>query len=274
MTRRSHLHFSLTILLTFGGMACGQDSPAPSAAPQATATPRLEVEKLRAKVVAKYPHDPTAFTQGLLIHEGKLYESAGLYGKSSLRRVNLESGAVEQSVEMEPTIFAEGLALVGDRLIQLTWREKKALVYDRVSFAQTGEFAYEGEGWGLTFGDGKFFMSDGSHVLYIRDAESFEQIGAFPVTQDGVPVRALNELEWANDCLYANIWQQNRIVRIDPATGRVMASIAVDQLLTAEERKKADVLNGIAFDSATGKFYITGKLWPRLYQVEFEPDSP
>lgn len=216
-----------------------------------------------------YPHDPQAFTQGLLFSGGQLYESTGLYGHSSLRRVELNSGTVKQVVSLGATEFGEGLALVDNRLVQLTWKSGVAHVYDLDSFALQKSFDYSGEGWGLCYDGQRLVMSDGTSSLFFRNPTTFEMTGSVAVTRDGSSVRQLNELECVNGWVYANIWQTKQIVKIDPATGNVAATITVDGLLTTDEAANADVLNGIAYLPDNGRFYITGKLWPKLFEVDF-----
>lgn len=228
-------------------------------------------EALQVRVVARYPHSREAFTQGLAWHEGNLYESTGLEGRSSLRRVTLATGEVAQRIDLDPDIFAEGLAVVGDRLFQITWHDGIAFVYDRETFEKQREYRYEGEGWGLCFDGEHLAMSDGSDEIVFRDTESFEIVRRVSVTKVGRPVRRLNELECAQGHIYANVWQRNEIVRIDPASGRVSATIRAQDLLTREERRDTDVLNGIAYLPDTERFLITGKLWPAAFEVVFEP---
>jgi glutaminyl-peptide cyclotransferase len=226
------------------------------------------------KVLAVHPHDPTCYTQGLVWHGGELYESCGQYGQSSLRRTDPATGAVRQRVAVPANDFAEGLALVGERLLQLTWREGTALVYDRKSFGKTGELRYEGEGWGLCYDGKRLVMSDGSDRLTLRDPATFAVIGGMgelKVTREGVPVERLNELECVGDSIYANVWQTDEILRIDAATGRVTGSIDASGLLTPVERETADVLNGIAWNPETRRFWITGKDWPKTFEVEIVP---
>jgi glutaminyl-peptide cyclotransferase len=229
----------------------------------------IGVEQLRVEVLKTYTHDRTAFTQGLVLHDGKLLESTGLVGKSSLREVELETGRVIRRVEVAPPIFAEGLALVGDELIQLSWQDGKALRYDRRSFAPRGEFPYRGEGWGLCYDGKALVMSDGSANLTIRNPSDFTVIRVVTVTLDDRPFPQLNELECVEGSIYANVWMRDLIVRIDPTTGRVTQQIAVPPLLSPMERQGTDVLNGIAYDAATKTFLITGKLWPKLFRVRF-----
>jgi len=231
------------------------------------------VTEYRVEVVSRIPHDKKAFTQGLLIHDGKIYESTGLYGESTLRRVNLTSGTLELVRKVPQEFFAEGLALVGDRLIQLTWREGKALVYDVATLERTGEYDYAGEGWGLCFDGRVLYMSDGSASLNVRDPATFGELARIPVTLNGRPVPYLNELEFIGNRIYANVWQTDVIVMIDPATGGVDGVVNATGLLSPAERKGADVLNGIAHDPVTGKTYITGKLWPTIFEVRFVPSK-
>ena len=230
-----------------------------------------DVEKLRIEVLAKYPHDPAAFTQGLEWREGALFESTGLEGRSGVRLVDPISGKVMQKTQLPATMFGEGLALVGEKLIQLTWRNGVALVYDAATLKQTGEMRYDGEGWGLAYDGKHLVMSDGSPVLQWRRADDFGVVTTRTVTLSGAPLASLNELEYARGALWANVWQQDRIVRIDPASGHVTGVVAAGGLLTSAERARADVLNGIAYDKTSDRFYITGKLWPWLFEVRFVP---
>ena len=226
------------------------------------------------RVINTYPHDSEAFTQGLIWHEGALYESTGLYGKSSLRRVNLATGQVEQSVNLDSEYFAEGLELVGERLIQLTWKAGLAFVYDAATFERLDTIAYEGEGWGLCY-DGRYlYMSDSTARLSIREPDTFALIFRGAVTLEGqvIPPQLLNELECVGDFVYANAWNTPYIFKIDKFTGEINAIIDATSLLTPEARAgwtAGDVLNGIAYNSETGAFYITGKRWATLYEVEF-----
>ncbi len=225
----------------------------------------------RPQIVTSYPHDPDAFTQGLLLHDGRLFESTGLTGRSTLRRVTLASGAVERSVSLASNLFGEGLALVGNRLIQLTWQNQVALVYD-LDFNSLGSFDYAGEGWGLCHDGTRLVMSDGTARLSFRDPESFALLGGVEVTRAGAPVTRLNELECVGRLVYANVWQTDTIVRIDPASGAVLTTIDASNLLNPSEAAAADVLNGIAFDEQSSHFFLTGKLWPKLFEVRFDFD--
>jgi glutamine cyclotransferase len=249
--------------LLLGACCLRSEAPRP-------ATPHTN-EALRVRVVRTLPHDRGAFTQGLLMFEGKLYESTGLLGESTLRRVDPESGIVEAKVALDPLLFGEGLARVGGRLIQLTWTNGKALIWNLSSFTKEREITYEGEGWGLCFDGRRLLMTDGTDQLFFRDPESFAKTGQVSVRRAGAPVRNLNELECADGVVYANIWQDTHIARIDPATGEVTGWIDASNLLSGEDRIGADVLNGIAAIPGSRNLLITGKKWPRTFEVELVP---
>lgn len=234
------------------------------------ATP-AQAEALRVRVLRKYPHDPEAFTQGLIWHEGVMYESTGQYGRSSLRKVRLEDGKVLRQRKIDPSLFGEGLARVGNRLFQLTWRAGLALVSDSETLEESGKLSYRGEGWGLCYDGAALVMSDGSSILEFRDPESMEVIREVSVLKDGHPVSQLNELECVGSEIYANVWKRNEILRIDAKTGKVTGSVDASGLLTRIESLRADVLNGIAYKPDSKTFLITGKLWPHLFEVELLP---
>jgi glutaminyl-peptide cyclotransferase len=226
------------------------------------------------QVLASYPHDPTAFTQGLVYLDGELYESTGLNGRSSLRRVQLATGTVLDGIALEDAYFGEGLALVpaGDHLVQLTWTSNIGFVYERSSLEQVDSFSYPGEGWGLAYdaaGD-RLAMSDGTATLRWLDPETFVERGRVDVHDGGMPIGMLNELEFAGGKLYANVLPTSRIACIDPATGRVEFWIDCRTLRPPGTGPGA-VLNGIAYDPAGERFFLTGKLWPTLYAVQFKP---
>ncbi len=257
---------NIVLCLLFGGaaVACVR-----------SAQPRpVSPEALRVRVVRSFPHDPTAYTQGLLYFEGKLYESTGLLGRSSLRRVDPESGAVERQVALDATLFGEGLARVGGRLYQLTWQNGRALVWNLGTLEKEREIAFAGEGWGLCFDGRRLVMSDGSDRLAFRDPETFAKRSEVGVRRAGHPLRNLNELECVDGLVYANVWQDHHIARIDPRTGEVTGWIDASGLLTAEERARAEVLNGIAHLPGTRRFVMTGKNWPRAFEVELVPQGP
>ena len=227
--------------------------------------------QMRVEVVASYPHDRRAFTQGLLYHDGVLYESTGLEGESTLRRVDLTTGRVLQNVALASNLFAEGLALTPEGFVQLTWQNDTGFVYDPATLAQRRQFTYSADGWGLCFDGTSLVMTDGSDTLAFRAPDTFAVQRKVRVVMDGTPLRSINELECANGSVYANVWHRTFIVRIDPATGLVLERIEAAGLLTGSEADGADVLNGIAYDPADGTFYITGKRWPKLFKVRFVP---
>lgn len=236
-------------------------------APAATLVPdALEVEVLRS-----YPHARDAFTQGLLYHEGWVYESTGLRGRSSLRKVELDTGRVAERADVPADLFTEGLARVDDKLVQLTWHAGKALVWSRDPFEHRSTHRYEGEGWGLCHDGTHLVMSDGSDRLTFRHPRTFEVTRRVRVTKVDRPLRRLNELECVGDAIYANVWQREEIVRIDPETGRVTAVIDASNLLSDEEARGVDVLNGIAHVPERDTFLLTGKLWPKMFEVRFTP---
>jgi glutaminyl-peptide cyclotransferase len=222
------------------------------------------------RIVNTYPHDPQAFTQGLDIQDGVLYEGTGLNGRSSLRRVDLETGAVLQQADLAEEFFGEGIVVSGDRIYQLTWQSQQAFVYDQEAFEVVDTHTYPTEGWGLTSDGERLIMSDGSSTLFFRDPETFAEIRRVEVLDGDEPVIRLNELEWVNGEVWANVWQTDQIVQIDPATGAVLGWIDLTGLLQPEDQGGADVdvLNGIAVDEATGRIFVTGKLWPVLYEIE------
>ena len=235
----------------------------------AGASQPFTVASLRVDVLRELPHDTTAFTQGLLWRDGALYESTGQYGSSRLSRIDPRTGAVEQQVAILPTFWGEGLARVGDELFMLMFRAQRGLVFNIDTFEQIREFRYRGEGWGLCHDDDRLIMSNGSDTLTFRDPATFEETGAVRVTLRGQPLDRINELECVGDRVYANIWQNDYLVIIDPSTGRATHQIDATGLLTRQESRGVDVLNGVAYDANADTFYITGKLWPKMFEVRF-----
>lgn len=220
-------------------------------------------------VVHTYPHDPDAFTQGLIFDNGFLYEGTGLDGRSSLRKVELSTGKVLQRLDLPHGYFGEGIVLWKDKLIQLTWQSKIGFVYDRATFKQLRTFTYSREGWGITQDGKRLIMSDGSSSLFFWDPETFAETGELKVVDEkGRRVSNLNELEYVRGEIYANIWQTDRIARISPATGRVLGWIDLSGLLTERERTQSDVLNGIAYDPKGHRLFVTGKNWPKLFEIQ------
>jgi glutaminyl-peptide cyclotransferase len=227
------------------------------------------------ELVRVLPHDTGAYTQGLLVDDGRLFESTGRYGHSTLREVDPATGAVLRSVRLDERYFGEGLALVGDRLIQLTWQDGKAFIYDRDSFELLGSFDYEGEGWGLCFDGESLFMTDGTSTLQRRDPADFRLLDSRRITLGGAPLARVNELECVGDDIYGNVYLTDLIVRIDRTTGAVQAVFDAAGLIGSDRPANADaVLNGIAWNQASGTFFITGKLWPRMYEVRLVEPPP
>lgn len=219
-------------------------------------------------IIARYPHDRGAYTQGLVWQGGAMYEGTGLTGESSLRRVALESGAVEQRVDLDGTLFGEGVAAVGDRLYQLTWKAGTVYVYDRASFALLDSMKYTGEGWGLTYDGTNLIQSDGTDRLRFMDPTDFHEVRSVRVTDNGAPLTSLNELEYIEGEVWANVYQSDYIVRIDPETGAVNSWVDLRNLLARSERTgNVDVLNGIAWDAENRRLFVTGKRWPWLFEV-------
>jgi glutaminyl-peptide cyclotransferase len=223
------------------------------------------------RVVASYPHDPSAFTQGLIFIDGKLYESTGHYGRSTVRRVDLETGRVEQDIRLAPNLFGEGLMDWHGRLVQLTWREQLGIIYDAKTFERLETFQYPGEGWGLTHDGQHWIMSDGSDELRFLDPETRRIVRRLKVRDGRQPVHWLNELEYIDGAIWANVWRSDRIVRISPISGAVTAVLDLTTLYPAGERVSSEaVMNGIAHDAATNRLFVTGKYWPRLYEIVIE----
>jgi glutamine cyclotransferase len=229
------------------------------------------VRPMRVEVVASYPHDRRAFTQGLLYHDGVLYESTGLEGESTFRRVDLKTGRVLQNVALAPDQFGEGITRTPEGFIQLTWQSGTGFVYDPATLALRRTFTYAGDAWGLCYDGTSLVVSDGSPVLTFRRPGTFETHRTLRVTLDDVPLKWVNELECANGSIYGNVWRQDIIVRIDPATGVIRERIDASGLLSTSEARGVDFLNGIAYDASDGTFYITGKRWPKLFKVRFVP---
>jgi glutamine cyclotransferase len=240
-----------------------------SSSTQASATPEYTYE-----IVHTYPHDPGAFTQGLLFLNGVLYEGTGLEEQSSIRKVKLETGEVLQKRDVPGEYFGEGIVNWKDRLLELTWKAQRGFIYDLGSFAPRGQFDYSGEGWGLTQDGKRIIMSDGSAELRFWDPETLKETGRVTVTDGGHPVTNLNELEWVKGEIYANIWQTDRIARIDPSSGKVVGWIDCTGLLLPSDRtEQTDVLNGIAYDASSGRLFVTGKRWPKLFEIRLVKKS-
>ena len=239
----------------------------PPAVPFDKTTPRISPH-----VIHSWPHDTAAYTQGLAISHGRLLESTGRLGQSDVREVDVTTGAVRRRVALPPTEFGEGIAVVGDRIYQLTWRGGRGHVYDANTLTPIDSFAYTGEGWGLATDGHMLYMSDGTSRIRVLDPTGFRELRTFQVREADSTVWMLNELEWVRGELWANIYQTDLIARIDPASGRVVGWIDVGNLLTVAERQdvaaRGGVANGIAFDSVRNRLFLTGKLWPRLFEID------
>ena len=225
------------------------------------------------QIVHTYPHDRTAFTEGLIYHDGVLYESTGQEEQSSVRKVKLETGEVLQKRDLPKAYFGEGIIIWKDRIYQMTYTTEVGFIFDLKTFEQKGEFHYKGQGWAYTTDGKRIFMDDSTETLRILDPETLNQIGSLTVTADGQPVKELNELEWVKGEIYANVWQTDRIARIDPANGKVVGWIDLTGLLTPGERQSADVLNGIAYDAKGDRLFVTGKNWPKLFEIKLVKKS-
>jgi glutaminyl-peptide cyclotransferase len=255
--------FSLFLALAALGLA-------PSSPGRVAAAGPLPVDHV--EVVASYPHDPRAYTEGLFYLNGDLYESTGLEGQSTIRRVRLKDGAVLQSIATPPQMFGEGIVNWGDQIVSLTWRDQVGFRWDLKTFAMRASFRYPGEGWALTQDGRNLIMSDGTPVLRVLDPKTFKVVRRIKATAEGRPVLNLNELEWVKGEVLANIWQTPRIARIDPRTGRVRAWIDLSNLPEAQQRTDPDaVLNGIAYDREHDRLFVTGKDWPHLYEIRLKP---
>jgi glutamine cyclotransferase len=231
-------------------------------------------QKLVPEVVRTVPHAMDAFTEGLLVRDGKIYESTGLEGRSSLRVLDLQTGAEQRRAELPPNLFGEGLAEgPGGTLVQLTWKNRTALVWDRATLRQTGTLRYRGEGWGITtVPSGDFVMSNGSDRLRYLDPKTFHVWRELSVSINGEPVNHLNELEFIEGEIFANVWHTDRIVRINPKDGNVIGVIDLSGIDAKEKRRDPEhVLNGIAYDPKTGEMFVTGKCWPKIYQIQLVP---
>ncbi len=224
------------------------------------------------EVVAVWPHDRSAFTQGLVFRNGVFLESTGLNGESTLREVDVETGRVLKQVRLPREDFAEGLAVVGSRAFQLTWQNHKVFVYAVDTFQRSGEFAYAGEGWGLATDGRQLILSDGTNRIRFLDPETFAVVRTIDVAMEGQPLAQLNELEYINGGIFANVWQTDLVVRIDPASGLVRGVIDFAGLLSPLDRRRdTDVLNGIAYDASTDRLFVTGKRWPSVFEVRLKP---
>ncbi len=224
------------------------------------------------KIVNIHPHDRNAFTQGLTFENGFLYEGTGLRGHSTLRRVELETGNILKTRQLAEQLFGEGITIYKNQIIQLTWQSNTGFVYDKESFELLQKFNYSTEGWGITYDGKHLIMSDGTSTLYYLDPETFSEIGRITVSDDNGPVSRLNELEYVQGEIYANVWLTDYIVRISPVTGHVIGWVNLKGILSSEDRDEViDVLNGIAYDAQNDRLFITGKLWPKVFEIILTP---
>ena len=224
------------------------------------------------KIINTFPHDREAFTQGLVFDDGFLYEGTGLNGRSELRKVELETGKVLQTHKLADEYFGEGITIFGDRIIQLTYKSNVGFVYNKETFELQREFSYPTEGWGLTHDGENLIMSDGTPMLYFLDPETFKQNRKIMVLDQDSPVWGLNELEYIDGQIYANVWPTERIVRIEPETGEVIGWIDIEGILAPQDHSEpVDVFNGIAYDSANRRLFVTGKFYPKLYEIKLIP---
>ncbi|WP_129790603.1 glutaminyl-peptide cyclotransferase [Sphingosinicella sp. CPCC 101087] len=248
-------------------VACGQAPAPPADLAREARTPVYDY-----RVVRAYPHDGRAFTQGLFYLDGDLYESTGHVGQSTIRRVNLEDGRVVQSADIPPPLFGEGIVNWADQIISISWRSGIGFRWDRATLRRMSEWRYPGEGWGLTQNGREIIMSDGTAQLRFLDPETLAEQRRVTVTDGGTPVPRLNELEWVNGEVFANVWMTPMIARIDPTDGRVTGWIDLTELVRETSGASRDsVLNGIAYDAAGDRLFVTGKYWPRLYEIDIVP---
>ncbi len=267
------LMFRLRLILVLAlALSCFQCQPSgsnSSSANKTTPTPNGPAPKYGYQIVNIWPHDSNAFTQGLILMDGKLLESTGNEGFSSLRRVELESGKVLKKVDVPEPYFAEGITVLNGKVYQLTWQHQLGFIYDAQTFDRVGQFNYQGEGWGLTTDGQSLILSDGSSSIKFLDPTNFRVTRSITVTDRARPVRELNELEYVNGEIYANVWHDNRIATIDPQSGRVNSWIDLTGLMPEDELPDPEaVLNGIAYDQANDKLIVTGKLWPRVFEIK------
>jgi glutamine cyclotransferase len=262
---------ALAIVIGFCPLACAPTRGGDSRPPGSLAAQTVPV--LRATVVKSFPHDPHAFTQGLEYFDGYLYESTGRSGQSTLRQALLETVATVKLVNLPPQYFGEGLTILGGKIYQLTWLSKVGFIYDLRSFRQIGEFHYETEGWGLTHDADSLILSDGTNRLQFIDPTSFKVTKTIEVYAGNEAITSLNELEYINGEIYANVWHSPRIARIDPHSGQVVSWIDLTPVIDREKHEPEDVLNGIAYDAKRGRLFVTGKDWAEIFEIRVESKS-
>jgi glutamine cyclotransferase len=284
--RSLFFNIATTIYLLLSISACGSPESIPTPTPISGTTiptlqntvqspsPTPEIDKSETQpsviVINEFPHDTAAFTQGLVIENNVLYEGTGLYGQSSIRKVDLETGRVIKIRRLPAEYFGEGIVIIDNRLIQITWQSGIGFVYDLDSFQQTDTFTYDHEGWGITFDGTLLYMSDGTDIIHKLNPDNFSEVGTIQVIDDGNPITEINELEYIEGLIYANIWKTSNIAVINPETGQVKEWLDLDFLLTRFEQfpREINVLNGIAYNKITRQIYVTGKLWPKLFEIQ------
>jgi len=261
-------HFSLATVLFSLLFSTGCQPGAVANHPVGPNAVKSAVPSYGYEIVNTWPHDKDAYTQGLVFYEGSLLESTGQEGRSSLRRVEPETGKVLKKVEVPRPYFAEGITLLKGKIYQLTWQHQLGFIYDAVSFEKLGEFSYKGEGWGLTNDGSALILSDGSNRIRFFDPATFQVNRTISVLDDRAPIASINELEFVHGEIYANIWHKERVARIDPQTGRVLGWIDLTGLRAlADAHDNEAVLNGIAYDESNDRMFVTGKLWPKLFEI-------
>jgi glutamine cyclotransferase len=267
---KRQVYQKMAIILVFGllSLACKTDG---TTSPVRTSSLNNRAAQYGYEIVNTWPHDKRAYTQGLIFHEGKLIESTGRQGESSLRRVELESGKVLDKVDLPYQYFAEGTTLLNGRIYQLTWEHQKGFIYDAATLSKIGEFSYAGEGWGLTHDGESLILSDGSNRLRFIDPATFQVKRTISVADQNIAIRNLNELEYVKGEILANIWHADKIARINPQTGQITGWIDLSRIQPANELSDEEaVLNGIAYDATSGRLFVTGKLWPKLFEIRIK----
>ena len=260
---------SLAVFIVYYSYLDLTRSPIQTVAPSSTV---YTIPVYTYRMVASYPHDRMAFTQGLVVEDTVLYEGTGLYGRSTLRRVELETGGILMVRALPANIFGEGITIHRDRIVQLTWQSNVGFVYSKDNFVLLQEFHYPTEGGGITHDGNRLIMSDGTSTLRFLNPETFEEIGEVEVLDDQGPVMNLNELEYVRGEIYANVWRTSRIARIDPQTGKVIGWIELKGILGSEDQSELiSDLNGIAYDAKNDRLFVTGKLWPKLFEIKLIP---
>jgi glutamine cyclotransferase len=268
MKHKVYPKLAIILVACFLSLACNAGG---TSSPVRTSGVNTRAPQYGFEIVNTWPHDKRAYTQGLIFHEGKLIESTGRQGESSLRRVELETGRVVEKVDLPYQYFAEGTTLLNGKIYQLTWEDQKGFIYDAATLAKIGEFSYAGEGWGLTHDGESLILSDGSNRLRFIDPATFQVKRTISVADQNIGIRNLNELEYVKGEILANVWHSDKIARINPQTGQVTGWIDLARIQPPNELSDEEaVLNGIAYDAASGRLFVTGKLWPKLFEIRIK----